>query len=107
MKIGFIITKTPQEEGFNNFITLLNIYQAHAEIIIYLIGNGVYGGVHKHIHADLIHFLAENHSVSVSENDLKARGLGKNNLIPGAKLFSDYDDLVVDLMEEMDQVFSF
>ncbi len=107
MKIGFIITKTPQEEGFNNFITLLNIYQAHAEIIIYLIGNGVYGGVRGHTHADLVYFLAENHSVSISENDLKARGMKEDNLIPGAKLFTDYDDLVVDLMEELDQVFSF
>jgi tRNA 2-thiouridine synthesizing protein B len=107
MKIGFIITKTPQEEGFNNFITLLNIYQAHSEIIIYLIGNGVYGGVHGHVHADLIHFLAENHSVSISENDLNARGLDSENLIHKVKLFQNYDDLVVDLMEEMDQVFSF
>lgn len=107
MKIGFIITKTPQEESYNNFIGLLNLYLNKNQIIIYLIGNGVYSGVHGHRHADLINSLAKNHSVYVSKKDLYARGLKKENLISEVEVFSDYEDLVVDLMEEMDQAFSF
>ncbi len=107
MKIAFIITKTPQEEGFNSFIKLLNLYVDNQDIHIYLIGNGVYNAVHGHIHTDLIHGLAQKNVVLVYEKDLKARGLEKTNLIPGVSIFPDYGDMVVDIMEKMDQVFNF
>ena len=107
MKIAFIITKTPQEEGFNNFIKLLNLYVDNQDIHVYLIGNGVYNAVHGHIHTDLIHGLAQKNTVLAYEKDLKARGLEEMSLIPGVSIFPDYGDMVVDIMEKMDQVFNF
>ena len=107
MKIAFIITKTPQEEGFNSFIKLLNLYVDNQDIHIYLIGNGVYNAVHGHVHADLIHGLAQKNTVLAYEKDLNARGLDNENLIPGVIIFPDYGDMVVDIMENRDQVFNF
>jgi sulfur relay protein TusB/DsrH len=107
MRIAFIITKTPHEEGFNSFIKLLNISKEQGTINLYLIGNGVYGATHGHPHAELIHNLALKHPVMVSEEDLLARGITSKNLIKGVKLFRDYGDFVEEIMEEMDQVLSF
>lgn len=42
MGIGFILTKTPAEEGYNTFIRFLNLFIESDNIIIYLLGNGVY-----------------------------------------------------------------
>lgn len=107
MKIGFIITKTPQEEGFNNFIKLLKLYMDHDSIYVYLIGNGVYGATSGHVHSDLIHQIGEKYEINVSKNDLKARGIKKNVLIRGIHIFDDYGNVVGDLMEKMDHVISF
>ena len=107
MLITFIITKTPQEESFNNFLKLLNLYLGREEVFIYLIGNGVYGALHGHIHADLIHTLAQQYEVHAFKGDLKARGLLEKNLIEEIKLFDNYDDFVEFIMEKTDQIFSF
>lgn len=107
MKIAFIITKTPQDETFNNFIKILNLYVDNNDINVYLIGNGVYNAVQGHVHTDLIHRLAKKNIILVYEKDLKARGLGDRNLITGVIIFPDYGDMVVDIMENRDQIFNF
>jgi tRNA 2-thiouridine synthesizing protein B len=107
MIIGFIVTKTPQEEGFNNFIKLLKLYMDHDSIHVYLIGNGVYGATSGHVHSDLIHYIGEKYEINVSKNDLNARGIKKNDLILGIKIFDGYGNVVGDLMEKIDHVISF
>lgn len=107
MRIAFIITKTPQDKGFSSFTKLLHLYQKSHNLVIYLLGNGVYCATHGHIHTDLMHKMAQKHEVLACQTDLLSRGIDKQHLIKGVGFFTDYDDLVEDLMEEIDQVFSF
>lgn len=107
MHIGFIITKTPQEEGFSSFIKLLTLYGDDNEIHIYLVGNGVYCATHGHIHSDLIQKLTQKNQVRAFEDDILARGLQDKHLISEISTFNDYGELVTDIMENMDQILSF
>jgi sulfur relay protein TusB/DsrH len=107
MRIAFLITKTPQEEGFNSFIKILNLYEDTHDIYLYLMGNGVYCATHGHVHADLIREMAQKHNVMASNDDLLNRGLAEKHLIKGVEVLLSYEDFVVDIMEEIDQVFSF
>ncbi len=38
MHVGFILTKTPAEEGFNTFVKFLNVYIRNNDVSIYLLG---------------------------------------------------------------------
>jgi len=110
MHIGFILTKTPSEEGFNTFLKFLKIYLGNTEISIYLIGNGVYcfrSG--QYISKELFKKLKETKNpvnVYVCRDDLKARGL-TSDVNVNFEQFINYDDMVFDIMENIDQIMCF
>ena len=110
MKLGFILTKTPSEEGFRTFLKFLEIYIANEDVSIYLLGNGVYcfvEGQSKSLR--LMNMLQKSKASKIYAclDDLKARGLNANKLFDYVESFDTYDKIVHDIMENMDQVFSF
>jgi tRNA 2-thiouridine synthesizing protein B len=107
MQIGIILTKTPAEVGFNTFLKFASLYAGKEELSIYFIGNGVFSARKGHLKEDEIKKLLENSSIYAYLDDLKARGIGEEDLIDGIKIFESYDDLVVDIMENEDQILSF
>ena len=74
MHIGFILTKSPSEQGFQTFIDFSKLYITNDQISIYLVGNGVYGARKNYQNPDLER-LFKNSKVYVYGNDLKARGI--------------------------------
>jgi sulfur relay protein TusB/DsrH len=110
MHIGFILTKTPSEEGFNTFLKLLKIYIENDKVSIYLLGNGVYCFIEGYSNSKrLIDILKDSKALKVYANidDMRARGLTGNKLINCVEPFETYDELVKDIMENIDQVLSF
>ncbi|UTB32778.1 MAG: sulfur relay protein DsrH [Methanobacterium sp. ERen5] len=106
MKIGFILTKSPSEQGFKTFIDYSQLYINNDQISIYLVGSGVYCSRKSYFNSDLDK-LFENSNVYVSFNDLKTRGIEKDQIKDGLTLFSQYDDMINDIMENLNQVVSF
>ncbi len=47
MHIGFILTKSPSEQGFKTFIDYSKLYVNNDQISIYLLGSGVYCALKK------------------------------------------------------------
>ena len=110
MKLGFILTKTPSEEGFRTFLRFLEIYIANEDVSIYLLGNGVYCFIEGQSKSQrLMNIIQESKAAKVYAclDDLKARGLNDNRLIDYVESFETYDRIVNDIIENMDQVFSF
>lgn len=107
MHIGFILTKTPAEEGFQTFLKFLNIYLGKEDLSIYLTGNGVYCAIEGHNESLKIHRILRKTKIYAYADDLDARGIKKKQLIPGIEIFENYETLVVAIMEEMDQILSF
>lgn len=107
MHIGFILTKTPAEESFKSFLKFVNLYQGKEEVSIYLVGNGVFCARKWHLNQDKIVKLAEGSKIYAYSDDLMARGISRGDLIEGITIFDSYDDLVVAMMENFDQVLSF
>ncbi|NYB51330.1 MAG: sulfur relay protein DsrH [Methanobacteriaceae archaeon] len=106
MRIGFILTKSPSELGFRTFIDFSKLYANNDQISIYLVGNGVYCARKRCSHPDLETIL-NNSEVHVSGDDLKARGIEEEQIKDGLILFSKYDDMVRNIMENFNQVVSF
>jgi len=106
MHIGFILTKSPSEQGFKTFIDYSQVYITNDQISIYLIGNGVYCARKNFFNHDL-EMIFKNSKVYVSFNDLKARGIENEQITDGLILFSQYDDMITDIMENFNQVISF
>lgn len=109
MRLGFLLTKTPSEEGYNTFLKFIEIYAAN-DLTIYLLGNGVYNFRMNYGPSEHLMELLENspsHSIYACEDDLEARGIGKETLFEGVVTFKTYDTIVVDIMENQDQIFSF
>jgi tRNA 2-thiouridine synthesizing protein B len=106
MKVGFIVTRTPAEEGFKSFQKLLDLYIQNNDITIYLVGNGVFAAKRGMIHSP-IKQIVDKVSVNVSAKDLKARGLTEHMVIDKVLIFNDFEDMVSEIMENMDQVLSF
>lgn len=107
MHIGFILTKTPAEESFKSFLKFVNLYQGKEEVSIYLLGNGVFCARKGHSNQDEIEKLTKNSKVYAYLDDLMARGIDENNLMDGITVFDSYDNLVIAIMENFDQVLSF
>lgn len=107
MQIGIILTKTPVEVGFNTFLKFASLYMGKEKSSIYFIGNGVFSARKGHLKENEIKKLMKNSDGYAYLDDLKARGISKEDLIEGIKIFESYDDLVVDIMENKDQVLSF
>jgi sulfur relay protein TusB/DsrH len=111
MHVGFILTKTPSEEGFNTFLKFLKIYLGKTDISIYLIGNGVYCLRSGHYVSEIITRILNdtNNAINlyVCGDDLKARGLTVEVFVNNVKQFINYDELVIDIMENIDQILSF
>lgn len=106
MHIGFILTKSPFEQGFQTFMDFAQLYLHNDQISIYLVGNGVYGARKNYQNPDL-DILFKNSKVYVHGDDLKARGIQEEQVKEGLMVFHLYDDLVVDVMENFHQVVSF
>lgn len=106
MHIGFILTKSPSEQGFKTFIDFSQVYVNNDQISIYLVGNGVYCARESYFNPDL-EMLFKSSKVYVSSDDLKARGIETELIKDSLVLFSNYDDLVRDIMENFNQVVSF
>lgn len=111
MHIGFILTKTPAEEGYNTFLKFLKFHVGMDDISIYLIGNGVYcfrkGHPKASVVMNLLHESNKTSKIYACLDDLKARGIRIESLKEGVEPFNDYDEMVIDIMENMDQVLSF
>lgn len=107
MQVGIILTKTPSEEGFNTFLRFASIYLGKEELSIYFIGNGVFSARNGHLKENEIKKLIKNSRIFAYSDDLKARGIAEEDLIEGIKPFHSYDDLVIDIMENKNQVLSF
>jgi len=111
MHMGFILTKTPAEEGFNTFIKFLKIYIETDDVSIYLLGNGVYSFMSKHSKShtlmDIIKDSNRNTKVYACLDDLKARGISEEKLAKFVDSFVIYDEIIIDIMENLDQVLSF
>jgi len=106
MHIGFILTKSPLDQGFKTFVDFSKLYINNDEISIYLVGNGVYCA-RKNGSNPNVETLLKNSKVHVSGHDLKARGIGEDQIIDGLMVFNHYEDIVIDVMENFDQVVSF
>lgn len=106
MHIGFILTKSPSEQGFKTFIDFSQVYVDNDQLSIYLVGNGVYCARESYSDPDL-EMLFRSSKVYVSRNDLKARGIETELIKDSLVLFSNYDDLVRDIMENFNQVMTF
>ncbi len=107
MQVGIILTKTPSEEGFNTFLRFASLYSGKEELSIYFIGNGVFSARKGHLKENEIKKLIKNSSIFAYSDDLKARGIAEEDLIEGIKPFHSYDDLVIDIMENKNQILSF
>ena len=53
MHIGFILTKSPSEQGFKTFIDYSQLYINNDQISIYLLGSGVYCASKSYFNPDL------------------------------------------------------
>lgn len=106
MHIGFILTKSPSEQGFKTFTDYSQLYIDNDQISVYLVGNGVYCSRKGYCNS-VLEILFKNSKVYVSLNDLKARGIEKDQIKKGLVLFSEYTDLVIDVMENLNQVITF
>lgn len=106
MHIGFILTKSPSEHGFKTFIDFSKLYISNDQISIYLVGNGVYCARKGYSNPD-IETLFKNSNVHVSDDDLKARGIDYEQIKDDLMVFSQYDDMIIDIMEKLNQVISF
>jgi sulfur relay protein TusB/DsrH len=108
MHIGFILTKTPSEEGYNTFIKFLKLYIETDDISIYLIGNGVYNfRARNNPSRDLMEIISRSkRSLKIYSclDDMNARGIEVEKLLEGVVTFENYDIMVIDIMENMDQV---
>jgi tRNA 2-thiouridine synthesizing protein B len=107
MHIGFILTKTPAENGFNTFLQFLNLYLGKEDVFIYLVGDGVYCARKGHQKSAQIHRIIEHGQIYALSEDLQARGIAPEHTFPGTKILASYPELVVAIMEEMDQVLTF
>ncbi|MDI6643859.1 MAG: sulfurtransferase complex subunit TusB [Methanobacteriaceae archaeon] len=107
MLIGFIVTKTPLEEGFYTFMKFIDIYVGKDDINVYLLSNGVYSAKSNHLYSERVRKLLKNCNIIAYLPDLEARGISKTQLIEGIQLINNYDDIIIDIMENMDQILSF
>jgi tRNA 2-thiouridine synthesizing protein B len=111
MHVGFILTKTPAEEGFNTFVKFLNVYIRNNDVSIYLLGNGVYCFREGYSKSEMLMdtLMASNNSFKIYAclDDLNARGITVKNLIKDVETIKTYDEMVVDMMENVDQILSF
>lgn len=107
MHIRFILTKTPSEQGFSTFLKFTDLYQDKNQLSVYLVGNGVYCARKDHMAVDKIKNLLNNSKIYANSDDLKARGIAIEHLINGVIPFSHYDQVVIDIMENFDQILSF
>ena len=106
MHIGFILTKSPSDQGFRTFIDYSQLYINNDQISIYLVGNGVYCARKSYFNPNL-EMLFKSSKVYVSFNDLKARGIENEEIKEEFVMFSKYDDMIIDIMENFNQIVSF
>lgn len=107
MHVGFILTKSPSEQGFKTFFKFACLYLDKDQLSIYLVGNGVYCARKNHIASDKVKKLLKSSKIYANSNDLKARGIQEEQLINGVIRFYHYDQMVIDILKNFDQILSF
>ena len=111
MRLTLILTKPPSFSSILNTcmkLALLAVSNNH-EIGVYLIGDGVFcAKVGQMTAENLGKLVLYGGNVFVCKEDLEARGLVKNDLIPGAEILSNiFECLVDDVMEKSQRVICF
>lgn len=104
MHVGFILTKTPAEQGFNTFLKFIELHREN-QITIYLVGNGVYCATNRDAINRIEKFLNDS-AIYATSDDLKARGIHVEH-INGISTVNNYDKIVKDIMENFDKILSF
>jgi tRNA 2-thiouridine synthesizing protein B len=107
MHVGFILTKSPSEQGFDTFLKFACLYLFKNQISIYLVGNGVYSARKNHVASDKLKKILQGSKIYANNYDLEARGIKEEELIEGIIPFYQYDQMVIDIMENFDQILSF
>jgi tRNA 2-thiouridine synthesizing protein B len=111
MHVGFILTKTPAEEGFNTFLKFLKIYLGNNDVSIFLLGNGVYcfrkGYLKSETVMNILKTSNKSFKIYACLDDLNARGIIVKSLIENVETFITYDEMVIEMMENIDQILSF
>ena len=107
MHMGFILTKTYAQESYQTFLKFLNVYLQKNDVSIFLLGNGVYCAKNGHTDSNIFLRILEKGRIHACWDDLQARGVGREQLIPGVETFENYETMVLSLMEDVDQVLSF
>jgi tRNA 2-thiouridine synthesizing protein B len=107
MRIGFILTKTPAENGFKTFLEFLDLYIGKEDVFVCLVGDGVYCARKGHQKSGKIHTIIENGQLFALSEDLQARGISTEHTFPGTEILANYQELVIFIMEEMDQILTF
>lgn len=107
MHMGFILTKTYTQESFQTFLKFLNIYLDKNDISVFLLGNGVYCARKGHVESEIFIKILEKGKIHACWDDLQARGIMKEQIIPGIETFENYEIMVLSIMEDVDQILSF
>lgn len=107
MHVGFILTKSPSEQGFKTFFKFACLYLNKDQLSVYLVGNGVYCARSNHVASDKIKKLLKSSKIYANSDDLKARGIQEEHLIKGVIPFYQYDQMVMHIMKNFDQILSF
>lgn len=107
MHVGLILTKSPLEQGFKTFFEFACLYLDKNQLSIYLVGNGVYCARKNHAASDEFKKLFRGSKIYAENNDLEARGIQEEQLIKGVIPFYQYDQMVMDIMKNFDQILSF
>ncbi|MDI6702629.1 MULTISPECIES: sulfurtransferase complex subunit TusB [Methanothermobacter] len=103
--VGFIVTKSPYELGFRTFIDLVRIWEKE-DLHVYLISNGAYAAMKKNSYSHTIRKISGTGSVFARKEDLMARGIVQDMLIDGVGVIEGFDRIVVDVMENLEMVFT-
>lgn len=104
--VGFLVTKSPSELSFKTFLDLLDIWDED-DLKVYLIANGVYAAMEGNRYSHTIRDVSRTGDVFARKEDLMARGITQGMLIDGVGVLEGFDRVVIDIMEDLEMVFTF
>ena len=104
--VGFLVTKSPSELSFKTFLDIVDIW-CEEYLKVYLISNGIYAAMEGNRYSHTIRDISRTGNVFARKEDLMARGITRDMLIDGVEVLEGLDRVVVDIMENLDMVFTF
>ncbi|NLU03970.1 MAG: sulfurtransferase complex subunit TusB [Methanothermobacter sp.] len=104
--VGFLVTKSPSELSCKTFLDLVDIW-CEEYLKVYLISNGIYAAMEGNRYSHTIRKISRTGNVFARKEDLMARGITREMLIDGVEVLEGLDRVVVDIMENLDMVFTF